>query len=215
MIRNTYLCCSGHFVANHQKLRFIVDFKDPDVKRQLREALMSGKFDGKLIYDKKTYKWSLKDFNIYNTGLPGTIVPVTFDMLTDKGKELIINYLVSDFWLASFSVRGDDLFIPEKLLADKYNCICELQKAFNYHSDYLEEIFPFIPDKLKYNKYFMRDVLNIYDHCVNSEENRIKNTVIALKLDLSLTDHLSNDLFENPKFIKELVAAGLMYDCKY
>ena len=211
MIKNSYLVCTGHFTTKgYQKLRWAVDFKDPEVKRQLKEVFMNGKYEGELIYNGITYKWSLKSFEILNTGLPGTSVPISFDMLTEKGREVIIDKMIGDFWLASFNICGDDLLISEKVLADKYNCICELQKALNYNPDYLNDIIPYVSNELKYDYRFMRDVLKIFDKCVNTDQVRINNAIEILKYDRSFINYLDAEFVNNPNFIKQLAEAGLV-----
>lgn len=210
MIKNTYLCCDGHYTTKgHQKLRWVVDFKNAEVKEQLREAFMNGRYEGELKLNNKTIKWFLKDFHIVNIGVPGTTVPVSFDMLTKTAKELIVDKMVGDFWLASFNISGDNLLIADKLLNDRYNCIAELQKAFNSNSDYLEDILPFIPDKFKYDKRFMKETLDVYESSRNTEECVIKNAVIMLKYDKTFVNCLSEQFMANEKFIKELEKNGI------
>lgn len=190
MIRNTYLTCSGGFNVNKRdNLRWHVDFKNPDVKRQLKEDVMAGKDKGVVIVDGKKIKWNLKYLNLQNVVSPGIAIPVTFDMLTLKGKEIIANYLVDDFWINGFNITGDDILDAKNLLADSSNALGEVMKAFNNCVGYIEEIIPLVPDKLKYNKKFMRKALLIYNSSKNSKENHTDNAIAVTKLDFNFIDY--------------------------
>lgn len=117
-MEHTYLTCYGHFLSGKkQLLRWLVDFRNPDVKSQLSEAIMEGRYSGKINVDGKTFNWNLNNFEIQNNTVPDKSTPITFDMLTTKGKEIVLKYLVSDFWFAGFSIR--DIGI----LNEKYSTI--------------------------------------------------------------------------------------------
>lgn len=105
-MEHTYLTCYGHFLSSkNQFLRWIVDFKNPDVKNQLREAIMEGRYSGNINVNGKIFKWNLNNFEMQNNTIPDKSTPITFDMLTAKGKEIVLKYLVSDFWFAGFSIK--------------------------------------------------------------------------------------------------------------